>query len=88
MIKRKPDSGADWRYTPEGDAAYREARAKAQEAANQDGFDRGIEYLNREFRVFLLPKRENRYGYELRCEVVSCDYPAKCRPGHGPLPIG
>lgn len=67
---------------------YAEARAVAQHAANDDGFDRGIEWLGGrgygDWRVFMLPRRENRYGHERRCEVVSCEDLPRCRPGHGP----
>lgn len=64
---------------------YREIRAAAQAAADADGHDRGIERLNGSFRSFLLPRRENRYGHELRCEVVSCSDLRRCVPGHGPI---
>jgi len=75
-----------WRETPEGDAKYRTARAEAQRLADADGYDRGIEAndLMKEWRVFMLPQKRNRYGHELRCEVVSCTDLSKCKPGHGP----
>ena len=75
----------DWAQTLEGDQKYREARAEAQRKANESGFDHGLERndLFEDFHVFMLPRRENRYGHELRCEVVSCEFPAKCQPGHG-----
>lgn len=77
--------------TEEGAAKYREARAQAQAEANADGFDRGIERndLFKSFRVFMLPQRQNRYGHELRCEVVSSER-GNCQPGHGfgPLACG
>lgn len=71
---------------------YEEARIYAQFEADSDGMDRGIETSpmysypdNREFyRVFLLPRRENRCGHELRCEVVMCSFIEKCQLGHGP----
>jgi hypothetical protein len=75
-----------WSQTAEGQAAYDVARAAMQAAANADGFDRGIEAndLFKEWRIFTLPRRENRTGFELRCEVVSCEDLSKCQPGHGP----
>lgn len=67
-------------------ARYLEARAGAQAKANESGFDYGLEYnaLFDEFHCFLLPERRNRYGFETRCEVVSCENLARCRKGHGP----
>jgi hypothetical protein len=77
---------ADWTLTPEGDAKYRAARAQAQQRANELGFDHGLERndLFKTFHIFVLPRRENRFGHELRCEVVSPENLAKCQPGHGP----
>jgi hypothetical protein len=85
--------GADWRCivkkkfleTPAGDLAYREAKSQAQSAADLDGFDRGLEVneLFKSINMFMLPRRENRYGHELRCEVVSCSDIQKTQPGHG-----
>lgn len=79
---------ADWTRTPEGDAKYRSARDEAQRRADASGCDVGIERndLLREFRVFGLPRRENRCGHELRCEVVHCSDPDKAQPGHGYAP--
>jgi len=76
-----------WRSTPEGREKYRAARERAQALANELGFDHGLEANDvfREFRVFMLPAKANRYGFELRCEVVMCGYLDKCQPGHGPL---
>ncbi len=70
-------------------ARYRAARAEAQLAANADGLDRGIERVCmlgslHQYRVSVLPRRENRQGHELRCEVISCEDLARCQPGHGP----
>jgi hypothetical protein len=72
---------------------YQEAKAEAQRLANELGFDYGVEKCGfpgpPEYRHFMLPRRENRYGFELRCEVVMCEDLAKCKPGHGPrLPEG
>lgn len=65
---------------------YNQVRAAAQSKANGDGFDYGIEQdpYFKSFRHFMLPRRENRNGHELRCEVVSCELLVKCQPGHGP----
>jgi hypothetical protein len=64
---------------------YEEAKAEAQRAADLLGFDYGIEKgLIGGHRVFMLPQKRNRRGFELRCEVVSAIELSKCRPGHGP----
>lgn len=66
---------------------YQTARAEAQAKANATGFDHGLERndLFKSFRVFMLPRRENRCGHELRCEVVSPERLDACQPGHGPV---
>lgn len=66
---------------------YEEAKEKAQSLANELGFDYGVEASDPMFgwRCFMLPRRENRYGFETRCEVVSCSDLSRCQPGHGPL---
>jgi hypothetical protein len=60
--------------------------AAAQAEADADGYDRGLEYntVMRYYRYFMLPEKRNRFGYELRCEVVSCTDYDKIKPGHGP----
>ena len=63
---------------------YEKVRAKAQTSANETGFYYGIERNAFGFTCFMLPRRENRCGHELRCEVVSCEDLKKCQPGHGP----
>jgi len=75
-----------WRNTAEGDTKYRAARAKAQQSANETGYDYGLEANDvfREFSVFMLPQKQNRCGHELRCEVVSSERLERCQPGHGP----
>jgi hypothetical protein len=85
-VSRTKKDPTAWRSSPAGDAAYRACRAEAQSAANADGFDRGLEAndIFHTFRHFMLPGKDRRYGYELRCEVVSCETLSKCRPGHGP----
>jgi hypothetical protein len=65
---------------------YQSVRAEAQKQANGTGFDYGIVKgeCPPHYYMFMLPCRENRQGYELRCEVVSCEDLSKCKPGHGP----
>ncbi len=84
MAKRQPK--VPWSATPAGIDAYVKARAHAQVAANGDGIDRGLEAndLFKQWHTFMLPQRKNRYGHELRCEVVSCENLDRCQPGHGP----
>jgi hypothetical protein len=64
---------------------YRQVRAEAQKKANEFGYDYGIEPDAIGFHSFMLPRRENRHGYELRCEVVMCENLEKRQPGHGPV---
>lgn len=75
-----------WRDTPAGQAAYVVKRAEAQALANQHGYDVGLQ-VNELFKYWsthALPRRENRAGWELQCEVVSCENLDRCQPGHGP----
>lgn len=67
-------------------AAYPAARADAQKRADETGCDHGLEWnaVCREFHVFMLPQKRNRYGHELRCEVVYPTNLDKTREGHGP----
>ena len=53
--------------------SYDEAFVQAVAQADRLNMDVGIERdaLNGGYRTFLLPRPENRYGYELRCEVVK-----------------
>lgn len=86
MAKRTRSPKTPWSQTAEGLDSYRGARAGAQELADRDGFDIGI-WPNEIFRCWTtqtLPRRENRFGHEARCEVVSCSVLARCQPGHGP----
>lgn len=64
---------------------YEQAKSQAQKYADEYGFDYGVEKLGNDYGCFMLPRRENRFGRELSCEVVSCTVLAKCQPGHGPL---
>ena len=68
------------------DIAYKNARTEAQAKANATGYDHGIERnkIFKSFTVFMLPKRENRVGHELRCEIVYPEDLTICKPGHGP----
>jgi hypothetical protein len=67
-------------------ASYPAARAQAQASADLHGLDMGIEWLGEgnmgHWHVFMLPRPENRFGHELRCEVVvSCrSKEPKCEP--------
>ena len=61
---------------------YHDAYDAAVDDARRYKCDIGIEKLNGEFRVFMLPKPKNRCGFELRCEVVTPDSP---RVTHIPL---
>ncbi len=67
-------------------STYEEARAEAQRRANETGFDIGVELNDvfKNFSVFMLPRRENRCGHELKCEVVMAEDLTKCQDGHGP----
>jgi len=87
MAKRRTKDPTAWLETDEGQARYRAARAEAQKRANETGFDIGLERndLFKTFSTFMLPRRENRTGHELRCEVVSCENLDRCQPGHGPM---
>lgn len=87
MSRRKPRREIrDWTHEPFAPELYCVAKASAQQQANETGFDVGLERndIFKTFRTFLLPRRENRRGHELACEVVSCEDLAKCWPGHGP----
>jgi hypothetical protein len=54
---------------------YSETRAAAQAYANKYGRDVGLERndLFKTYALFLLPSPQNRYGHELRCEVVRSE---------------
>ena len=62
--------------------AYAAAKATAQKLADTLGFDYGVEKNAFGWSFFMLPRAENRYGHELRCEVVHSTGAAQ--PGHGP----
>ena len=73
-----------WHDSPEGLIKYYERRAEAQARANVTGCDHGLErcFFN-DYMIHMLPRRENRYGFELRCEVVMPENIDKTQPGHG-----
>ena len=51
---------------------YLEVKKAAQAQADSTGMDVGIEWnsLFSYYRSFLLPRKQNRCGFELQCEVV------------------
>ena len=60
---------------------YQDAHTAAVLMARKLGREVGLEkspkgcYRNDGYRVFPLPKKKNRYGFETRCQVVSPDEP-------------
>ena len=80
--KERPVPGAD-----HSTQAYETARERAQKRANATGMDIGLERSMFGFTTFVLPRKENRYGHELQCEVVMCERLEKCQPGHGPTAV-
>lgn len=65
---------------------YVAARRDAQQRANETGFDYGLSFnrVFNEWTIRMLPMAVNRSGWELQCEVVSCEDLSKCQKGHGP----
>lgn len=63
---------------------YTKAKHHAQAAADEYGYDYGIEKIGVRWHIFMLPQKANRCGHELQCEVVSCTNLAHCQKGHGP----
>jgi hypothetical protein len=83
-MKRKPVT----RHldTQKGREEYAKVKTEAQAAADRDGFDRGIEAFDGPLayvRSFMLPNKESRCGFELRCEVVMCSSIDRMQKGHG-----
>ena len=64
---------------------YAEAIEQAQQRADASGRDYGVAHnaLLHGYYVVPLPRRENRYGAEVRCEIVCPSTWAE--PGHGPV---
>lgn len=62
---------------------YEDVRKEAQEKANKTGCDFGLEKNAFGYTCFMLPRRENRFGHEARCEVVMSEK-KNWLPGHGP----
>lgn len=54
---------------------YDDCLDDAQELANKNGLDRGLEHnsIFKTWRHFGLPRPESRSGFELRCQVVMCN---------------
>ena len=65
---------------------YAEAKAIAQGAADDTGFDYYVEKDAFGYHFGMLPQRKHRFGHELRAEVVSCTDYNKIQPGHGGKP--
>lgn len=65
---------------------YEEAKKEAQRKANETGFDHGVHEHAFGYSCFMLPQKKNRFGSDLRCEVVSCMDYEKQQPGHGDKP--
>jgi hypothetical protein len=51
--------------------AHRDAQAQANASGRTMGIERVNEFGRSAYRVLGLPKPENRYGFELRCELVE-----------------
>jgi hypothetical protein len=72
--------------TPKGKQEYKQVKAAQQAEADRDGFDRGIEVFEGPMayvHTFMLPAKQFRAGFELRCEVVMCSSTERTQPGHG-----
>lgn len=39
------------------------------------GLEKAIEFNRKVYRIFMLPKKENRCGFELRCQVIIPNTP-------------
>ena len=55
---------------PEWKAAHTAAVELARLLKREVGIEKANEYGKQVFRVHTLPRPENRYGFELRCEIV------------------
>lgn len=64
---------------------YKEAFAHAQKEANASGMSRGIEKPvppYNEWNVITLPRPQNRFGHELRCQVVATEHVDRVARGY------
>jgi hypothetical protein len=59
----------------EYDEAYQYARDIATTLRRDVGIEKAWEFSSYVFRVGLLPDKDNRSGWELRCEVVHPNQP-------------
>lgn len=64
---------------------YARGKVWAQVMANNSGFDYGIEKnpIFGTYSAFMLPRKINRSGHELRCEIVTCSDINRMQTGHG-----
>lgn len=58
---------------------YERAVAVARRDATQLGISHGIERIGREWIVRMIPRPENRYGCDARCEPVEPGSPLSVR---------
>lgn len=58
--------------------AHREALRRACLLRRETGILAVADYEGKGFNVYNLPRKENRYGFELRCETVRPDDPPMC----------
>lgn len=72
------------KWFPESDYLAAKHYAIMQARAGLPGYEQGIEkfseYGRKGWRVFSLPKPENRQGFELRCETVRASDPLPMVP--------
>jgi len=65
---------------------YEEAFVHAQREANASGISRGIEKpvppCKSEWTVIVLPRPQNRFGHELRCQVVATEHVDRVARGY------
>lgn len=60
---------------PDYHLAHGNAVLLARSSRKDVGIERAAEFGKEVFRVFRLPLPQNRFGFELRCEVVGPDDP-------------
>lgn len=61
---------------PDYHSAFAHAVRLARLLGKEVGIEAAKEYGKPIYRVFSLPKPENRFGHELRCQVVTPDEPS------------